>query len=97
MILPYTEHRVGDGEKKIPLWLDDAPVMAVGLEAWPHAGDRYVIAGELWRVVEITDKGTGERIDMKKGAAVIIPAAVKQYSIRGQGTLYKATVPGGLA
>jgi hypothetical protein len=23
---PYTEHRVGEGEKKIPLWLDDERV-----------------------------------------------------------------------
>lgn len=61
MILPYTEHRVGDGEKKIPLWLDDVPVLAVGLEEWPHVGDRFVILGQLWRVAEITDKVVCER------------------------------------
>ena len=61
VITPYREYRVGDGEKKIPLWLDDVPVMAVGLDRWPCVGDRYVVAGELWRVVEITEKILCER------------------------------------
>jgi len=35
--------------------------MAIGLKRRPRVGHRYVIAGELWRVAEITDKVVCER------------------------------------
>jgi len=41
----------------------------------------------------LSDLGSPEGFPMKKGTAVIIPAAVRQYAIRGKATLYKAAVP----
>ena len=32
-----------------------------GLERWPKVGDRLVIEGELWRVVEVSDRWVCER------------------------------------
>jgi hypothetical protein len=44
--------RVGDGPKRSSMWLDGVPCMVTGLNAWPKVGDRLVIDGELWRVVD---------------------------------------------
>jgi hypothetical protein len=52
---------VGDGQKQTTAWLDGAPCMVKGLEEWPRVGDRYVIDGELWRVVKISDRIICER------------------------------------
>ena len=41
----------------------------------------------------IENNGATETLDIKKGTSVIIPAAVKNYRIIGQGTFYKAAVP----
>jgi len=43
--------------------------------------------------VSVTDLSAGDIMLLTKGASVIVPAAVEQYRIEGEGTLYKATVP----
>ena len=42
----------------------------------------------------IADLGNQIETQLQKGASAVIPAAVKQYTIRGQGICYKAAVPG---
>ena len=46
--------RVGDGPRCYAVWLDGWPVFLDGLEGLPHIGDRFVIDGGLWRVVDAT-------------------------------------------
>jgi len=41
----------------------------------------------------ITDLGEGETTGLSRGTSVIVPAAVEQYRIEGEATLYKAAVP----
>jgi mannose-6-phosphate isomerase len=41
----------------------------------------------------VTDWGNGEALSLTKGAVIIIPAAVENYRIEGDATLYKASVP----
>ncbi|MDF1593430.1 MAG: mannose-6-phosphate isomerase, class I [Desulfobacterales bacterium] len=41
----------------------------------------------------LTDTGSGEQIDVRKGMSLLVPAAVPQYSIEGKMTIYKASVP----
>jgi len=41
----------------------------------------------------LTDAGSGEQVDVQKGMSLLVPAAVWQYRIEGQVTLYKASVP----
>jgi len=43
------------------VWLNGAPIMLAGLEEWLKVGDRYEIDGELWRVVEVSDRFALER------------------------------------
>ncbi|MGW8186595.1 MAG: mannose-6-phosphate isomerase, class I, partial [Desulfobacterales bacterium] len=42
---------------------------------------------------KITDRGTGEETALPKGRAVVVPAAVKGYSLEGEAVVYKAAVP----
>ena len=42
---------------------------------------------------KLTDIGSGEQIDVRKGVSLLVPAAVTQYSIEGRVTIYKASVP----
>jgi mannose-6-phosphate isomerase len=42
---------------------------------------------------KITDQGTGEEIALSKGRAVLVPAAVKGYTLEGEAVVYKAAVP----
>ena len=42
---------------------------------------------------QVTDLGSEEIMELSKGTSVIIPAAVKQYRLEGEFTVYKATVP----
>ena len=42
---------------------------------------------------EISDISTGERKILIKGTSMLIPAAVRGYSIKGKATIYKASVP----
>ena len=46
----------GAGSKPAAMWLDDTPCLVVGIEHWPTIGDRLVIDGELWRLVEVSDR-----------------------------------------
>ena len=41
----------------------------------------------------VTDLGDGKGHSLTRGAAIIIPAAVQNYRIQGNATLYKASVP----
>ena len=41
----------------------------------------------------IKDRGTGDVLEIKKGDSVVVPAALKRYSISGAADLYKAAVP----
>lgn len=41
----------------------------------------------------VTDLSNGEMTRLPKGGSVIVPAAVKQYNVEGDATLYKAAVP----
>ncbi len=52
---------VGAGPKQTAVWLDTVPITLAGLEEWPKVGDRYVIDGKLWRVVE----RIGDRIELE--------------------------------
>ncbi|MBN2033365.1 MAG: mannose-6-phosphate isomerase, class I [Deltaproteobacteria bacterium] len=42
---------------------------------------------------EVSDIGTGDELRLSCGSSIIVPAQVRGYRIRGDGTLYKATVP----
>jgi len=41
----------------------------------------------------VTDLGIGETTWLTRGTSIIVPAAVEQYRIEGEATLYKAAVP----
>jgi mannose-6-phosphate isomerase len=43
--------------------------------------------------VNLTDLSDGENTLLTKGTSIIVPAAVEQYRLEGEATLYKATVP----
>jgi mannose-6-phosphate isomerase len=43
--------------------------------------------------VSVTDLNDGDNTRLTRGISIIVPAAVKQYSIEGDGILYKAAVP----
>lgn len=42
---------------------------------------------------KVIDMGTGEETALNKGCAVVIPAAVSGYILKGNATVYKAAVP----
>lgn len=42
---------------------------------------------------EIVDIASSQKIFTRKGTSIVIPASVAQYSLKGEATLYKATVP----
>jgi len=49
--------RIGDGPRRIPVWLrTEEPVVLAGLDEYPTVGDRYENFGELWRLVEVSDR-----------------------------------------
>lgn len=41
----------------------------------------------------VTDLGDGEGTGLTKGTSIVVPAAVGQYCIEGEATIYKAAVP----
>jgi len=51
----------GDGPKRAAMWLDGTPCMVKGLDHWPKVGERFVIDGVLYRLVEISDRWVWER------------------------------------
>jgi mannose-6-phosphate isomerase len=44
---------------------------------------------------KITDLRTGDVLSLNRGVSVVVPAAVEQYRIQGNATIYKASVPMG--
>lgn len=44
----------------------------------------------------VAEKGNDERLILKRGESIFIPAKVTQYAIQGKFTIYKASVPIGL-
>ena len=42
---------------------------------------------------KVTDLGDGETTGVTRGTSIIVPAAVEQYRIEGEATIYKAAVP----
>ena len=52
----------GTGPKRTAMWLDGEPCMVTGLDRWPKVGDRFVIDGLLYRLVEISDRWIWERV-----------------------------------
>ena len=61
--LPYNPdiRRAGTGPKQAAIWLDDEPCIVKGFYEWPKVGDRLVIDGKLYRLVEISDRWVWER------------------------------------
>ena len=41
----------------------------------------------------VQDLGQGDMLDLRRGASILVPAAVKGYRVEGEATLYKASVP----
>jgi len=52
---------VGNGPKRSAMWLDGVPCMVEGFHEWPKVGERHVIDGVLYRLVEISDRWKWER------------------------------------
>ncbi len=50
------DERIGDGPVVANLWLGSDPLAVAGLDRWPQIGDQYLIRGQLWRVVQETDR-----------------------------------------
>ena len=42
---------------------------------------------------EITDPDMNDVFPLDRGASIMVPASLGQYKIRGEATIYKATVP----
>ena len=56
-----TIRTAGDGPKRAAMWLDGVPCMVEGFHEWPKVGDRFLIDGMLYRLVEISDRWKWER------------------------------------
>jgi len=56
-----TIRRVGNGTKHSAMWLDGVPCIVTGFLEWPKVGERHVIDGLLYRLVEISDRWERER------------------------------------
>jgi mannose-6-phosphate isomerase len=89
--------RVASGEAFYPTGTAEFVLSIVEVSA------RSPFLGALKRSVEmmictegeatITDLGDGETTGLTRGTSIIVPAAVQQYRIEGEATLYKAAVP----
>jgi hypothetical protein len=51
----------GTGPKQGAMWLDGAGCIVQGFHEWPKVGERYVIDGELNRLVEISNRWIWEK------------------------------------
>ena len=57
------KYRIGDGPRQMPVWLQrEDPVVLTGLDEIPKVGDRFELFGELWRVVELSDRVVLRRV-----------------------------------
>ena len=45
----------GDGPNRTAMWLDGVPCIVEGFHEWPKVGERHVIDGVLYRLIEISD------------------------------------------
>ena len=52
---------VGDGPKRTAMLLDGVVCMVEGFHEWPKVGERHLIDGVLYRLVEISDRWIWER------------------------------------
>jgi len=43
------------------MWLDGIPCIVKGFTEWPKVGEKHVIDGVLYRLVEISDRWVWER------------------------------------
>jgi len=43
------------------MWLDGEPCIVEGFHEWPKVGERHLIDGVLYRLVEISDRWIRER------------------------------------
>ena len=92
-----TPERHASGEHVYPTLAEEFMLSMISL----HGGTSY--ESPLERGVEILictegvarimELGSGDVLDLPKGMVIIIPAAVKQYRIEGDATVYKASVP----
>jgi hypothetical protein len=53
--------RAGNGPKKSAMWLDGVPCMVTGFHEWPKVGERHLIDGVLYRLVEISNRWVWDR------------------------------------
>jgi hypothetical protein len=60
-MLSLNIRHVGDGPRCYAVWIDCWPGFLDGLDGLPHIGDRLVIDGLLYRLVEISDRWIWER------------------------------------
>ena len=47
---------VGTGPKWSAMWLDGVPCIVKGFTEWPKVGERHLIDGILYRLVEKSDR-----------------------------------------
>ena len=87
----------GEGETLYPAPTEDFILSVISLnEGRAYAGRRNRSV-EIMICMEgsgrIIDLNAGESRSFSRGTSWIIPAAVRRYSIEGEGTIYKAAVP----
>jgi len=46
----------GNGAQQSAMWLDGVPCMVKGFHEWPKVGEKHLIDGVLYRLVEISDQ-----------------------------------------
>ncbi len=56
-----TTRRAGNDPKQSAMWLDGEGCIVEGFQGWPNLGERHVIDGLLYRLVEISDRWVCER------------------------------------
>ena len=55
--------RAGNGPKCSAMWLDGVPCIVEGFHGWPKVGERHVIDGLLYRLVEMSSRWVWERME----------------------------------
>jgi mannose-6-phosphate isomerase len=85
-------------EKFYPVTAEEFMLSVISLrgkgEIYESRGSRGV---EIMICIEgdarVTDIDNGETLEFKRGMSIFIPASVERYLIRGEATIYKASVP----
>ena len=87
----------GAGEKRYPTPANEFELSVIGTlegEAYISDKDRGVeILLVTSGTVDVFQAKHPEPLRLSQGMSIIVPAAVESYSIRGEGTLYRAAVP----